>query len=263
MATTKLFSQIATTVTAPAITDFFVGVQSGSTDVLYTQAQVNTSVSSALGLSSYTLTSALTSYAPLASPTFTGTVTFPTTVGTITAYAPLASPVFTGTVNAPLIVSATGSATSLSYSFSGRTNYGLYYANSTISFVTNGNLVGYFNNNNNSLVIPSGTIMAGGTDVSLGRATSGIAQIGNSGGGASGSLNLTNLTASGTVNAVGVTSSAPVYFPRYTVTSLPAATTGAVAIVTDALAPTFLGLLTGGGTSVTLVLYNGSAWTVT
>jgi hypothetical protein len=48
----------------------------------------------------------------------------------------------------------------------------------------------------------------------------------------------------------------------YTVTSLPASVTGARAYVTDALAPTFLGLLTGGGTTKSPVFYNGTAWIV-
>jgi hypothetical protein len=48
----------------------------------------------------------------------------------------------------------------------------------------------------------------------------------------------------------------------YTVTTLPSSVTGARAFVTDALAPTFLGLLTGGGTSKTPVFYNGAAWAV-
>ena len=64
-----------------------------------------------------------------------------------------------------------------------------------------------------------------------------------------------NLTVAGTISAA-----APVIVPRYTVTTLPVSVTGAVAMVTDALAPTFLGSLTGGGTTKALVFYNGSAW---
>src|SRR5579884_3280886 len=48
---------------------------------------------------------------------------------------------------------------------------------------------------------------------------------------------------------------------QYTVATLPAAPgQGARAYVTDAVAPTFLGALTGGGTVVTPVFYNGTAW---
>jgi len=46
----------------------------------------------------------------------------------------------------------------------------------------------------------------------------------------------------------------------YTVATLPAGVTGARAYVTDATAPTYNGALTGGGTVVVPVFYNGSAW---
>lgn len=47
----------------------------------------------------------------------------------------------------------------------------------------------------------------------------------------------------------------------YTVATLPTgAITGAIAYVTDATAPTYLGTLTGGGSVVCPVFYNGTAW---
>ncbi|MCQ6960160.1 SGNH/GDSL hydrolase family protein [Mucilaginibacter aquariorum] len=46
----------------------------------------------------------------------------------------------------------------------------------------------------------------------------------------------------------------------YTVAALPAGAIGMMAYVTDATAPTYLGVLTGGGTVVTPVFYNGTAW---
>lgn len=46
----------------------------------------------------------------------------------------------------------------------------------------------------------------------------------------------------------------------YTVATLPTGVTGDRAYVTDALAPAFLGALTGGSSTVTPVFYNGSAW---
>ena len=46
----------------------------------------------------------------------------------------------------------------------------------------------------------------------------------------------------------------------YTVGTLPAGTQGDTALVTDAVIPTYLGALTGGGSVVTPVFYNGSAW---
>lgn len=52
----------------------------------------------------------------------------------------------------------------------------------------------------------------------------------------------------------------PVRLKGYTVGTLPAATQGDSAFVTDALAPTFLATVVGGGAAVTPVFYNGSAW---
>jgi hypothetical protein len=46
----------------------------------------------------------------------------------------------------------------------------------------------------------------------------------------------------------------------YTVATLPAGTQGDTAYVTDAVAPTYLGPLVGGGAVVTPVFYNGTAW---
>lgn len=46
----------------------------------------------------------------------------------------------------------------------------------------------------------------------------------------------------------------------YTVGTLPFGNVGSRAFVTDAVAPTFLGALTGGGTVATPVFHNGSAW---
>ena len=48
----------------------------------------------------------------------------------------------------------------------------------------------------------------------------------------------------------------------FTVATLPAGTEGMKAIVSDATSPTFLGALTGGGTVVCPVFYNGTAWVV-
>ena len=48
--------------------------------------------------------------------------------------------------------------------------------------------------------------------------------------------------------------------PKYTVTTLPAGSTGMVVLVTDATATTILGSLTGGGTTVLLGMHNGATW---
>lgn len=47
---------------------------------------------------------------------------------------------------------------------------------------------------------------------------------------------------------------------NYTVGTLPAGTRGDIAYVTDALAPTFLAVIVGGGAVVTPVFYNGVNW---
>jgi hypothetical protein len=52
----------------------------------------------------------------------------------------------------------------------------------------------------------------------------------------------------------------PIRAKGYTVATLPTGTVGAKAYVTDALSPTFLGTLTGGGAVTTPVFYNGTAW---
>jgi hypothetical protein len=46
----------------------------------------------------------------------------------------------------------------------------------------------------------------------------------------------------------------------YTVATLPAGTQGDTAFVTDAVSPTYLGTLTGGGTVVTPVFFDGTNW---
>lgn len=55
-------------------------------------------------------------------------------------------------------------------------------------------------------------------------------------------------------------STAVVRLKGYTVATLPAGTQGDTAFVTDALAPTFLATVVGGGAVVTPVFYNGTNW---
>ena len=52
----------------------------------------------------------------------------------------------------------------------------------------------------------------------------------------------------------------PIIGTGYTVATLPAGTIGMRTYVTDALAPTFLGALTGGGAIKAPVFHNGTAW---
>lgn len=52
----------------------------------------------------------------------------------------------------------------------------------------------------------------------------------------------------------------PVNLKNYTVATLPAGVRGDICYVTDALLPTFMATIAGGGAVVTPVFYNGSAW---
>ena len=67
------------------------------------------------------------------------------------------------------------------------------------------------------------------------------------------------------ITSENVTFTALPRLPAYTVATLPSTAAtgmvqGAMALVTDATAPTYLGTLTGGGAVVCPVFYNGSAW---
>lgn len=64
----------------------------------------------------------------------------------------------------------------------------------------------------------------------------------------------------GNFQAGTITSTATVILKGYTVATLPAGTVGMTAYVTDALAPTFLSVVVGGGAITTPVFYNGSNW---
>jgi hypothetical protein len=84
----------------------------------------------------------------------------------------------------------------------------------------------------------------GTVDLRLYRAASGVIQVGTTANNASGTLKAA---------VVGTTTA-------YTVATLPAGFAGARAYVTDATLPTYLGALTGGGSVVCPVFYNGTAW---
>ena len=75
---------------------------------------------------------------------------------------------------------------------------------------------------------------------------------------------LVNTTTDDGVNALQVNGSAVVSTTLktggYTVATLPTGSSGMRTYVTDATAPTFLGALTGGGSVVSPVFYNGTAW---
>jgi hypothetical protein len=80
-------------------------------------------------------------------------------------------------------------------------------------------------------------------DASINSPSSGLIQIGDGGANANGTIAAKSFRLKGC-----------------TVATLPAGTQGDTAFVTDAVSPTYLGTLTGGGTVVTPVFHNGSAW---
>jgi len=65
---------------------------------------------------------------------------------------------------------------------------------------------------------------------------------------------------SGLVVTGSVSASTTISTGGYTVATLPAGSIGMTAYVTDALAPTFLATVVGGGAVVTPVFYNGTNW---
>ena len=84
--------------------------------------------------------------------------------------------------------------------------------------------------------------------------------------GVSGYMSADTQTVSGTkrLDSISVTKGASfggrINLKNYTVGTLPTGTRGDVCYVTDAILPTYLGVLTGGGAVVTPVFYDGSAW---
>lgn len=71
---------------------------------------------------------------------------------------------------------------------------------------------------------------------------------------------LANVLTLGRASLPRITAYGPVRTATYTVATLPAGGLGDRAMVTDASSPTYLGALTGGGSTVCPVFHNGSAW---
>lgn len=153
-------------------------------------------------------------------------------------------------------------------------NYGV--GNSVMTLSKEGNLgvpgyfvasgtatIGQISASNASFQNTSGKALAYG-DAAITQGSSGATTL-NSSAGQVTYLSINN-AAVGTVSASGIASSGFLYAGTtlktggYTVATLPAAATGMRTYVTDAVAPTYLGALVGGGAVVVPVFYNGSAW---
>lgn len=74
---------------------------------------------------------------------------------------------------------------------------------------------------------------------------------------------LASPTFTGTLTAPTIVSTTVMRLKGYTVATLPAGTQGDKAFVTDALGPTYLVTVIGGGAVVTEVFYNGTNWVCT
>jgi len=70
----------------------------------------------------------------------------------------------------------------------------------------------------------------------------------------------TKIDQNGVITAASLLANGVIRLKNYTVATLPAGTQGDTAYVTDATAPAYLGTLTGGGSVVCPVFFNGTAW---
>jgi hypothetical protein len=72
-------------------------------------------------------------------------------------------------------------------------------------------------------------------------------------------VGVTRITSNGAFISNDITANGLLKLKSYTVATLPTGVQGAIAYVTDATAPTYLGVLTGGGSVKVPVFYNGTA----
>lgn len=136
-------------------------------------------------------------YAPLASPTFTGTVTIPSGAS-ISGYAPLASPTFTGTVTIPSGASISGYAPLASPTFTGS----VVIPSGTIDATTIGGTTrgsGAF-----TTLTASSTITPSQTSGIVGTTTNNNANAGSDGEYQSNSTTATSLTTATAANSTSV-----------------------------------------------------------
>lgn len=174
------------------------------------------------------LTTDLAAKAPIASPSFTGTPTAPTaTVGTNTTQIATTAFVLENSISLNGNQAFTGVKTFTNTGFTN--NVVAYNGNSSAS-----SSALYIDNNGSG----SGIILNG----------------------ASGSTGKLIVVKSNGVETAYIEKSGLFYFGAYTVATLPTTTGTAYATVTDALAPTYLVTVVGGGAVVCPVFFNGTNW---
>jgi len=215
-----------------------------------------------------------TNFAPLVSPTLTGNPTAPTpTLGdNDTSVATTAFVTATDAGNVKLAGSQTitgakdfSANTSFKRIFasSGDTSYTLYIDNTSTgngiegrNFSGAGTFISAMPNNGTGIYMDATT------------GSSGVAYKANSATTATGDLfqYTKNGVLTAKVNQLGeftmpkLTMTGTIELKAYTVSTLPTGVIGAMAYVTDALAPTYMATVVGGGAVVTPVFYNGTNW---
>ncbi len=175
-----------------------------------------------------------------------------------TAYAPLSSPALIGTPTSPTATTGTNTTQVATTAF----------VQGEISATGRWSLTGsdIFNNNAGNVLIGTSTSFGAGYKFQVdgnvfsdSRIYAQTAHIAPSFRDFTEAYTLSN---SGGIWAFNVKASAPVlnYSTGYTVATLPAGTIGDNAYVTDALAPTYMMTIVGGGAVVQPVFYNGTNW---
>lgn len=120
-------------------------------------------------------------------------------------------------------------------------NSALFVANSTGLQVGSLKVIGF----NSTSTFPTTS-----PDTAISRESTGVIDIGQG----------TDKDKTGTIELASVIASKTISTGGYIVSTLPVGTIGMRAFVTDAISCTFLGGLTGGGTTVCPTFYNGTAW---
>jgi len=137
--------------------------------------------------------------------------------------------------------------------------YGLYFSNSSggsgiYGLVTSGTGI-RVDNSGSTRAIYSNVLSTGDGIVSNVQSGTGLNYVGQNNGAVTFTVNKT-----GDATANTVTLNSVLKLKAYTVGTLPAGTVGDMAYVTDATAPTYNGILTGGGAVKIPVFYDGAAW---